>query len=180
MRITGKDEGMGGEMYHGPGGSDPEIGSDTILRALAGGLAAALIGGILWGLIVHFTGYEVGYAAWGMGALCGWSVLMATGKKRGKPIQFISAFSSVIGIVLGKYFAYYAIIRQIYLRDRGAEVAGSLSVFMPDMIRGFLQDAHHLMEGMDILFVIFAVGTAWVITSPGKRPEAEKGERVST
>lgn len=41
-------------------------------RALAGGAGAAIIGGVIWGLIVIATNYEVGFMAIGLGLLAGY------------------------------------------------------------------------------------------------------------
>ena len=46
----------------------------ALLPAPGGGLAAAVVGGVVWGLIVKWTDYEVGFAAWGIGFLVGIAV----------------------------------------------------------------------------------------------------------
>src|SRR3990167_10153993 len=49
--------------------------SFRLTPALFGGLGAGIVGGVLWGLIVSWTGYELGYAAWGLGLLVGFTVV---------------------------------------------------------------------------------------------------------
>ena len=39
--------------------------------ALAGGVVAGSIGALIWAAIAYFTGYEVGWVAWGVGGLVG-------------------------------------------------------------------------------------------------------------
>jgi hypothetical protein len=46
-------------------------GDDHTTLALAAGIVAALVAGGLWALLVQLTGYEIGYAAWGVGLLVG-------------------------------------------------------------------------------------------------------------
>ena len=45
--------------------------SDSLLRAIAAGLVAAVAGGVAWALIVKTSDYEVGFIAWGIGFLVG-------------------------------------------------------------------------------------------------------------
>ena len=45
----------------------------SIIPSIIGGLIAAIIGGLAWGLIVKHTQYELGLAAIGVGWLCAWS-----------------------------------------------------------------------------------------------------------
>ena len=42
---------------------------DRTPLALAAGLVAALVGGLVWAGIVLFTNYEIGWVAWGIGGL---------------------------------------------------------------------------------------------------------------
>lgn len=158
---------------------DDETASGTAIvpRAVIGGLLAAAAGGGIWGLIVHLTGYEVVFVAWGIGALCGYGVLLATGMRRGRPMQIVSSFCSLLGILLGKYFAYYAVVRQLLIDEHGSRAAGSVSLLMPELMESFAEDIEYMFQGMDVLFIIMAIGTAWVLTSrknekkPGNRPD---------
>ena len=72
--------------------------SDSWQPALLGGLGAAVVGGIVWGLIMIFTGFEAGIVAWALGWLCGWAVLKLTGGKKGVPAQMVAVVSSILGI----------------------------------------------------------------------------------
>ena len=47
----------------------------VLIMGLVGGVLAASVGGVLWGLIVKWTEYEIGYMAVGLGLLCGFGVL---------------------------------------------------------------------------------------------------------
>ena len=39
---------------------------DSLWRGAVGGGVAAIVGGVVWGLIIIFTGYELGIVAWGV------------------------------------------------------------------------------------------------------------------
>lgn len=80
---------------------------DGFVKGVAGALAAALLGMFGWYLLIKVTGYEIGYAAWGVGALTGFGarLLGATG-------------STKLGVLAG-LFAFVAIIGGQYLVVRG-------------------------------------------------------------
>ena len=45
----------------------------SLLVALIAAVGAAILGGVIWGLIIINTGYEIGFMAWGLGlrsAIC--------------------------------------------------------------------------------------------------------------
>ena len=48
-------------------------------KAIGAAIAGGVIGALIWGAISHFTGYEVGYVAWGIGGLVGWLATVAGG-----------------------------------------------------------------------------------------------------
>lgn len=59
----------------------------SLLPGLLGGVLAAVVGGIVWGLIVMLTDYEVGFMAWGIGALVGFGVMLFTKGKKEFPYK---------------------------------------------------------------------------------------------
>jgi hypothetical protein len=72
-----------------------------ILGALAG-LGAAILSGVIWAVIVRVTNYEIGLLAIGIGIFVSWSVMKASGGKRGPSIQLLTITLSVLGIYIGK------------------------------------------------------------------------------
>jgi hypothetical protein len=50
-------------------------------RALLAGTAAAILGGIGWGLVVKWTGYEAGIVALAVGLLAAFAVHVAAGRR---------------------------------------------------------------------------------------------------
>lgn len=64
----------------------------ALVPAIAGGILAALVGGLVWGLIVIVTDYEVGFVAWGIGFLAGIAVVrFAGGRKASRSRPWLSS-----------------------------------------------------------------------------------------
>ena len=145
----------------------------TYVTAIVGGLAGALIGGFIWGLVVKVTEYEVGFVAWGIGGLCGFGVLLLSGGRRGVPYQVIAVLSSVLGILIGKYVAFYFVFKEVLTQLGGAAAAATISFFSADVFKLFLEALREMVSGFDILWVILAVATAWGIPRLAQPGESE-------
>ena len=92
--------------------ADPQPTSQTTgtLKKIAGaplalgvGLGIAILGGIVWALIVKATGYELGIVAWAIGVAIGVGIKLCT-EKRTVGIGVLAAFLALFGILSGKYF----------------------------------------------------------------------------
>lgn len=70
--------------------------------AVIAGLIAALAGGLLWAVIVVFTGYEVGWVAWGVGALVGFTMLKVSGMPS-PGLGVRAAVLAAVGLLVGKW-----------------------------------------------------------------------------
>jgi hypothetical protein len=142
----------------------------ALLPALAGGLLAAIVGGIVWGLIVILTDYEVGFVAWGLGFLAGFLVVRFAGGRKGLPLQAIAIASSLVGILLGKYIAYVYLVKEA-LRERvSEEAADSISYFDGDVMSAFREDFSEVFGGFDLLWAGLAIITAWRLAQPSGIP----------
>lgn len=139
----------------------PTAGS--FVWGLAGGLIAALIGGMAWGLIVKWTDYEIGFMAWGLGLLAGFIVVRFSRGKKGVLLQLIAVLSSILGIAVGKYFIFGHALRQVVLQQYGPESAAKVSVLSEKVFAFFLQSLPKMTSGYDALWVVLAVITAWRI-----------------
>lgn len=113
---------------------------------------AAIVGGIIWAVIVVTFNYELGLIAWAIGGLVGYAVAFAAKDSVGKPHQVIAIIASLIGILLGKYFSFS------YFFNDG--LGGLFSFFTMDF---FFGNINYQFGGYDIIFVLFAVVTAWQI-----------------
>ena len=143
--------------------NDQQFTSDAIIPAVIGGGLAALVGGGIWGMIVITTGYVIGFMAWGLGLLSGFAVVLFSRGRKGVPLQVIAVISSIFGIAIGKYFTFYYYFKKAIEKDQGIDVASNLSVFSEKIIQIFLSSIGSMLSGFDILWVIFALITAWRI-----------------
>src|SRR5690606_14275680 len=69
--------------------------------ALAAGLAAALLAGGLWAMLVFLTGYEIGDVAWGVGLLVGVAMIRVTARRTRLPATAPPALA-IIRLIAGK------------------------------------------------------------------------------
>jgi signal peptidase I len=134
-----------------------EPGPSLALPVLAG-LAAAIAGGLAWGFLVDWTGYEVGIAAWGVGALVGYAVLAAAGGRKSVELQVAAVVLSLLGVLLGKYLAF------AFVNDLGA--------LSRDTFTFFRDNLSQLFGLFDLVWIGLAVATAWLTLRPD---EAEAG-----
>ncbi len=135
----------------------------AFLPALLGGAFAAALGGLGWGLIVRFTGYEIGWVAWGIGLLAGFGVLISAGGRKGVPLQFVAVASAVLGIAVGKYLSFFYSLKNYVAEEYGAEAVAELSMFSAGVAQFFVESAGVFVSGFDALWILLAVGTAWGI-----------------
>jgi hypothetical protein len=143
--------------------------SRRVATAGAAALAAALVGGVAWALIVRSTEYEVGLVAWGIGWLAGSAALSAGRGVRGVPVQAVALVAALLGILLGKYLSFAWALQEA-ARDLGM----SLGLFSSEM-RGFFRESLGDVFGwMDLLFVGLAVYTAWRIPARPELPPARE------
>jgi len=142
---------------------EEQFTGSSIMPALVGGGLGAVIGGVIWGLIVIGTGYVIGFMAWGIGLLSGFAVVLFSKGRRGTPLQIIAVLSSVLGIAVGKYVTFFHFFKEAILKKYGAEIASNVSIFSEEVIYIFIDGIGSMVSGFDILWVILAVITAWRI-----------------
>ena len=164
------------DRYSFPEATDPPSPltepSSSLLPAIAAGLVAAIVGGIVWGLIVKISDYEVGIVAWGIGFVAGTAVVLATRGAKGRTLQVIAVVSALLGILLGKYLSYaFAVQEQ-------ADAAGvEHRALLGDMFRFFRENLDDVFGLFDLLWVGFAVFTR--LADPASR-RARAGHRRPT
>jgi tellurite resistance protein len=76
------------------------------------GIVAGCLGAAVWAGVVLLTGYEVGYIAWGIGALVGWAVLMgnADGHRSSTAAGALAVVITILSIFAGKYAAIQTMV----------------------------------------------------------------------
>ncbi len=140
---------------------------DLLLPSL-GALAAAVVGGIAWGLIVQATDAEWGFAAVGVGFLAGTAVVFLSKGKRGVPLQVVAALAAVVGVLWGKYFAFVQVGKGVIREEFG--VTDALPLFSGETFSLFVSALGDLFGGFDLLWVAFAVYSAWRIPQRSGQP----------
>lgn len=132
----------------------------NIIPAVIGGTIGSLLGGIIWAAIAVGVNAEIGYVAVGVGWLAGFGVSLGSGRKTGQPLQFCALITALLGLLIGKYgfFAHSAIT--------GA--GEDLSYLDPEIIRIFVNYIGEMVNFFDILWVFFALSTAWRMLAPSE------------
>ncbi len=82
--------------------NDTQQNSGHIALAPLGGLIGAVIGGVLWGKYIQWTGFTAGWVALAIGILTGLGVLLM-GRTRKISVSLVAALFAIVGILLGKY-----------------------------------------------------------------------------
>lgn len=111
------------------------------LKSISLGAVAGLIGAAIWAVIAFLTGYEVGWIAWGVGALVGVAVRFASAPEvsytgdsgedavremRAESDQLgpgvIAAVIAILSVVVGKLIAVSLFIGNLSAADLGEEL----------------------------------------------------------
>jgi hypothetical protein len=137
--------------------------SRSLVPPVAAGLAAAVVGGVLWGLIVKWSDYEVGIIAWALGFVVGTAVVLATRGAKGPRLQVIAVICALAGILLGKYLSFAFVVQA-----EVEAVGQSIGLVSGDMVSFFRDELRVVFGLFDLLWVGLAVATAWRV------PQREK------
>lgn len=138
-------------------------GSPNLVIYTASGLVGGAIGAAVWGGICYATDSEIGWIAWGLGALVGFCVRVASSDHHdGFLPGIIAAGISVGSICAGKYMAAALMVSK-------AMQKGLIPPLPPGVAIGDVRfEAFKLMfGGMDILFFLLAIATAFKLGSGG-------------
>ena len=152
---------------------EQEFTTDILPLAVIGGVLAAVIGGAVWGEIVIYSGYEVGFVAWAIGLLAGAAVVFFSRGRKGTPLQVLAVVSSITGIVIGKYVTFYHFLAIAVAKKYGEMAAAKLSILSGDVVNFFVHNVSSMLNGYDVVWVALAVITAWRIPEGmGIKPRA--------
>jgi hypothetical protein len=110
-------------------------------------VAAAFVAAVAWGAITAATNYRIGFMAIGVGLIVAFAVRFAGGGHDSR-FAYISAALSLLGCVLGNYFAACALLAT----EQHADVIGTITIVTPH-IADFMKDT---FRPMDLLF--YAIG----------------------
>ena len=76
----------------------------SILLGILGAIVAGFIGMMAWFYLIKWTGYEIGYAAWGVGFLTGVGARVV-GCKGSTALGFFAGTCALLAIIGGQYLA---------------------------------------------------------------------------
>jgi hypothetical protein len=153
----------GPEPSPGHPGTMPPVGpaaptSGRIVLPILAGLAAALVGAVLWAVLVEVSGYKIGFAAVGMGFLVGQAMALTAGGNRLLPP--LGALLALLGCLLGDAFS------------DAHEVAKVVEVGTFTVLRGMATDPSLAQEvvkagfsPMDLLFWGIAAWQGYTLTA---------------
>jgi hypothetical protein len=138
-----------------------------LLLPLGAALAAGIVGGVLWGLIVKWSDYEVGIVAWAIGFMAGTAVANVARGARGQQLQVIAVAGALIGILLGKYLSF-----AFSVQEDAQAVGVEVGLLSSEMFRFFRENLSDVFGLFDLLWIGLAVFTAWRIPGEEVKPAA--------
>lgn len=169
--------------YQGFPTAEEQIARQTsepdMLRALAFGLVAALVGAGIWYGIVVTTQYEVGFVAILIGWLVGRAVVLGSGGKRGLRLQGLSVAIALAAMAGAYYFSLQHAVVGYVTETYGAAAAATVPLFLPldataDVMTSSLQD-----DPIELVFWAIAIYAAFRVPAVAKVPAA-RAEAPST
>lgn len=104
----------------------------SITSAAVGAAIGAALGGAIWAAIVHFTGFEVGYVAVGVGALAGFGAVTAAKGQTSRNTGVAAAVCAVLAILGAKYVVVYTVLSQM---DLGFDESFSAMQFSDEAVQ---------------------------------------------
>jgi hypothetical protein len=139
-----------------------ETQNPNLLAALLFGLAAGLVAGAVWHVIVIVTGYEIGYVAIGVGWLIGMAVHIGSGRKRAASLQILSAVVTLMTLLVANYFTFLHVLRTYLLEQNTAGYSGQF-FFISPFDSSFLQN---LISPIGLLIWAVALYVAFSVPKP--------------
>ena len=77
------------------------------------GFRPFFLGAGIWAAIAHFANFELGWIAWGVGALAGLGVRVAADNEATDMGGVVAVLCAIIGLSAGKYAAVYMDVNEI-------------------------------------------------------------------
>lgn len=139
-----------------------ESRNPNLFGAMALGLIGGLVAGVVWYLIVVVTGYEVGYVGIGVGYLIGLAVHIGSGRRRGVPLQMLSAGITLMALLVANYFTFLHSLQK-YLIEQKTEGYGGEFFFISPIHPAFLQN---LVSPIGLLIWAVSLYVAFSVPKP--------------
>lgn len=96
------------------------------LMGVAAGAFAGLIGSLIWAALAYYTGFEIGYLAWGIGLLVGIAVAKGAGAQS-QALGAVAVLITVLSICGGKL-----LVIDVLLDEQMADVGADPNSQSPD------------------------------------------------
>jgi hypothetical protein len=111
------------------------------LRWCIAAAVGGLIGASVWAGITYFTGYEIGWIAWGVGFVVGLAVRIGAGEANGVGPGVVAVIGAVAALLAGKYAAVHLLV--------GNELAAgsAVTISAENMQMGMAYEVVEEMEG---------------------------------
>ncbi len=75
----------------------------NLIGAILGGVVGGLVGAAVWGAVTYYSGWEIGWIAWGIGGLVGLGVYQGGRGHGGAGLGAIAVVLALAAVLLGKY-----------------------------------------------------------------------------
>jgi hypothetical protein len=118
------------------------------LRGIAGALVGAIVAAAAWAALMHYSGYEIGFAAIGIGFLVAEGALKLTGGRSNQALFVSAILLTLASFVAGRYLTVWA---QVH------DIDSSVGPFAQPMRQLFLDHPSQFFEAIDLLWVGFAL-----------------------
>ncbi len=85
----------------------------NLIKGLMAGIIAGVVGALLWAGIAYYANVEIGYLAWGIGALVGFAISAASSGGGAAP-GLAAILITVLSICGGKYVGSYWMMEEVF------------------------------------------------------------------
>ena len=148
----------------------------SLFLALAGGAAAAILGGVFWSLVPKDNDdfWDIAFLSLFLGGLTGLTVSWMSQRKTAVAYPGVAALSTVFGIVIGKSWAYVQFLKEAIREQSGEAAASTVSWFSQGIIDSFIYDFTSMFSGEDYFWGALAVFAAWWMSRRNRPPLPER------
>jgi len=133
----------------------------SFTAAVIGGTAGAVVGALVWWGFTVVTNIQFGLVAIVIGITVAKGMLFATGGRRSRELQVLSA-----GIAAGAYFYADYLVKRTFILERSPEYARTLTVFPEPAV--FFNVARVTFDMFTLIFLAITVYQAWRLVEPFK------------
>ncbi len=127
--------------------------------AVIGGLAGAAAGAAVWWGFTVFTKIQFGLVAIVIGITVAKGILMATGGRRSRELQWVSAVIAALA-----YFYADYLVKRTFILEQSPEYARALTLFPDPAV--FFNISKMTFDMFTLIFLAITVYQAWKLVEP--------------